>query len=64
MMKPNFDTIPQELRARPGWVTWKAEARPGQKKLAKVPYNPRTGVKADPTTPRHRRHLQRGQDGL
>ncbi|MFH2075896.1 MAG: phage/plasmid primase, P4 family [Pseudomonadota bacterium] len=51
MMTPNLDTIPQDLLARLGWVTWKAEARPGQKELAKVPYNPRTGEKANPSRP-------------
>ena len=35
---PNFDGIPAELRRLRRWVTWKAEAGPGEKKTTKVPY--------------------------
>lgn len=42
--------IPNELRKRHQWVTWKLERRKG--KLTKVPYNPRTGAKASTTDPK------------
>ena len=37
-IEPNFAGIPAELRNLPRWVTWKAEARPGERKLTKIPY--------------------------
>jgi putative DNA primase/helicase len=46
-----IDAIPAELRERTKWVVWKTEHRDGQKKPTKVPYNARTGGKADSTKP-------------
>jgi len=43
--------FPAELAERPQWVVWKAEKRPGDPKLAKVPYDARTGRKASSTDP-------------
>lgn len=40
----NFPQIPAELKERPQWVLWRKELRDG--KLTKVPYNARTGKKA------------------
>ena len=39
--------IPQELKGRRQWVCWRLEERGG--KPTKVPYNPRTGRRADTT---------------
>jgi len=45
--------IPDALRARPQWVTWRSETRaPDDSKPTKVPYNVRTGEKASTTDPR------------
>jgi len=41
--------VPAELRQPPQWVTWRYEQRDPAKKPTKVPYNPRTGGKADTT---------------
>ena len=38
--------LPDELKALRQWVVWRAEARPGKPKPAKVPYQPRTGHRA------------------
>jgi len=38
MTAPNFDAIPQELKALPQWVLWRREVRKG--KPTKVPYTP------------------------
>ena len=35
---PNFDAIPATLTARPQWLLWKSERKPGQDKPLKVPY--------------------------
>lgn len=51
MNAPNFNDIPADLKALPAWVVWKLEPRPDQAKPAKVPYNPRTGRRADSTRP-------------
>jgi primase-polymerase (primpol)-like protein len=40
----DVDAIPEALRNRPQWVTWKFELRGG--KRTKVPYNPATGRRA------------------
>jgi hypothetical protein len=37
----NVAAVPDELKARPQWVTWQVGAREG--KLTKIPINPRTG---------------------
>ncbi len=47
----NTDKMPAGLRALNTWVVWRYEQRPGQKKLAKVPYNPLSKEKADTTRP-------------
>lgn len=44
-------SAPQELQDLDQWVTWKYETRPGQDKPTKVPYNPKTGQRADTTDP-------------
>jgi len=38
MIKPNFENIPSELKARPQWVNWRLEKRNG--KMTKPPYQP------------------------
>ena len=38
--------MPDELKALRQWVVWRAEPRPGKPKLAKAPYQPRTGHRA------------------
>ena len=45
----SLDTIPQELRSRQQWVCWRMENKEGVSKLTKVPYDPRTGMKASTT---------------
>src|SRR5215208_220859 len=40
---------PPELKAREQWLCWRREKRNGRD--TKVPYNPRTGKRADPTNP-------------
>jgi hypothetical protein len=45
----NTDNIPNELKHRKQWVAWAWELRDG--KWTKVPINPHTGGKADPTNP-------------
>ena len=51
VIQPDFDAIPVDLKPLPGWVVWRSEPRPGQEKPAKVPYNPATGARADPSRP-------------
>lgn len=46
-----FNSVPVELRSLASWVVWQAEQKPGQAKLAKVPYNPTTGRRADSSRP-------------
>lgn len=46
-----IDNIPTELRILPSWVAWRAEQKPGQTKIAKVPYRPTTGQRADSSRP-------------
>lgn len=43
--------VPDALRSRPQWVTWRYEERPGDPKPTKVPYNARRGGKASSTDP-------------
>ncbi len=43
---PCLDSIPAELIARPQWVNWRLEARPGEDKPTKIPYTPHSGDKA------------------
>lgn len=43
--------VPAALQSWPQFVTWSLEHRPGEPKPRKVPYNPRTGQRADPTDP-------------
>jgi putative DNA primase/helicase len=56
MSTPNYDRIPQELRALPNWVVWREELRRNhqhQVKKTKVPYNAITHQRAksnDPST--------------
>lgn len=38
MHPPIWDNMPAELAARPQWLLWKFEAKPGQAKPAKMPY--------------------------
>jgi len=47
----NFDSIPQELKELKRWVVWKLELG-HDKRLTKIPYNPRTGNKASSTNPK------------
>ncbi len=49
LLSPKLDTLPAELTARPQWVVWKLEPRPGEAKPTKIPYNAKTGDKADST---------------
>src|SRR5215213_7526679 len=44
------EAIPQEIQQRQSYVVWKLEERGG--KLTKVPYDPKTGRKADTTDSR------------
>lgn len=47
----NFDNIPQEMKSKPNWVTWRYVDRGGKK--TKIPHNPATGMLAksnDPNT--------------
>jgi len=45
--------IPDELTSCPHWVAWVYDtSNPRRKKPEKVPLNPRTGRRADPTNPR------------
>jgi primase-polymerase (primpol)-like protein len=48
---PNVEAIPESLRPRRQWVTWRFEERAGDPKLTKVPYNARTGGYAKTTEP-------------
>jgi putative DNA primase/helicase len=43
----SVEAIPNELKTRPQWVGWRYEARDG--KPTKVPYDARTGRRADTT---------------
>ena len=43
------EAIPQELRDRPQWVTWRMVQRTGGSKPTKIPHNPRTGNAASTT---------------
>lgn len=43
--------VPAALMLYPQFVTWRKEQRPGEPKPRKVPYNPMTGQRADPTDP-------------
>ena len=43
--------LPDELKALRQWVIWRAEPRPGKAKLAKAPYQPRTGHRARTDVP-------------
>lgn len=59
--------LPDELRALRQWVVWRAEVRPGKRKPAKAPYQPRTGHPARTdvpatwgTYPQARARLQQG----
>ena len=40
------ENIPAQLRALDQWVCWRLEARPGDPKLTKIPYDPKSGDKA------------------
>lgn len=49
--EPKFENIPQELRALPRWVTWRAEGAEGEKPR-KIPYAPdRPHTRASSTDP-------------
>ena len=50
VIAPCFDDVPEALRARPQWVLWRIEHKPGQKKPTKVPYRP-DGQHASTTDP-------------
>ena len=43
--------IPLELRQNQGWVNWKSEQYPDEKKPRKIPYNPKTGHQAKVNEP-------------
>ena len=43
--------LPDELKALRQWIVWRAESRPGKRKPAKVPYQPRTGHRARTDVP-------------
>ncbi len=47
----NIANIPHELAARDQWVVWRLEARKAGDKPTKVPYNARTGHKAESDNP-------------
>lgn len=47
----NFDNIPDELKQRIQWCTWRYEIAEGDTKPTKVPYNPKTGAKMSSTDP-------------
>ena len=63
----NQDEIPGELKALPHWVVWHYEVRPGKRKPAKAPYQPRTGHRARTDLPAtwgtHAQVLARYQQG-
>ena len=46
--------IPLELRQNQGWVYWKSEQYPDEKKPRKIPYNPKTGHQAKVNEPETR----------
>ena len=50
-MKLQTDNLPAELRETGLFCCWRYETRPGTDKPTKVPYNPRTGGKAQSTNP-------------
>ena len=41
MLTPVTSNIPQELKALPRWITWRAEIWTPGEKPRKVPYDPR-----------------------
>lgn len=45
------DSLPAQLREKGLFCCWRYETRPGSDKPTKVPYNPRTGHKAQSTNP-------------
>lgn len=52
LLMPNFDKIPNRLKAYPKWAVWKGEPR-NNGKISKPPINPKTGRYAevdDPST--------------
>lgn len=50
-MKIQTDNIPADLRETGQFCYWRYETRPGTDKPTKVPYNPRTGGRAQSTNP-------------
>jgi uncharacterized protein DUF927/Cch-like protein len=48
-IEPQFERIPEELRARPQWITWRYV--PDGKKWTKVPFDPETGAPAKSNAP-------------
>lgn len=46
-----IDNLPSQLREHGLFCCWRYETRPGSDKPTKVPYNPRTGGKAQSTNP-------------
>ncbi len=48
VLEVRVETIPEELKARPQWVNWRAVEKDNGK-LDKHPYNPRTGRRASTT---------------
>lgn len=51
ILSPMLDGIPVDLRQEARWVVWRAEPRRGQSKLAKVPYDPKSGAHAKTDNP-------------
>lgn len=49
MISPDFNNVPETLKARDQWVVWRLEHREG--KQTKVPYNPLTNQRASSTDP-------------
>ena len=43
--------LPEELRSRPQWVTWRYREEPGRKKPSKVPHDCKTGQAANHSDP-------------
>jgi primase-polymerase (primpol)-like protein len=49
VISPITENIPERLAERSQWVCWRLEERPDGDDLTKVPYEARTGRRADPT---------------
>ena len=56
--------IPLELRQNQGWVNWKSEQYPDEKKPRKIPYNPKTGHQAKVNEPETWGSFDQSLEGL